>query len=368
MGSTQTVRIGIWRDNNRTDRFYFMTLDESVWMADNSKITIPANKTLYFTSKDGKIRLSTAEKVYGLYNTVRSISEGNYHLLSLKPSRTEQIYNGFIEVDTDTLGLQVVNCFKDIDNYISGVVEAETGKEQNKEFYKAQATISRTFAMSNSRRHEAEGFNLCDQVHCQVYHGVSRFNPDIKLATEETAGEVIVDPEINLITASFHSNCGGITTNSEDVWSKSLPYLRSITDTFCVSGVHYSWDHHIDSEKWLNHLSKQYAMSITDFERSDLLQFESTSRERFLQFNSTRIERKEIRSKWDLKSTFFDSTIKGDEIILNGRGHGHGVGLCQEGAMEMSRIGYKYAEILQFYYTDVHLIHKTMMDFFKDGQ
>lgn len=363
----QHVDIGLWRDGKKTTRFYFMSENATTWYGDGKKFSLPANKSIYLTYESGLVRLSTAEKKYGLFKKVKTEENDHFNLVSLKPVRTEEIYHKYLTITPEKGGLKVINSFDDIDDYISGVVEAETGKEQNKEFYKVQATISRTFAMSNSRRHEAEGFNMCDQVHCQVYHGISRHNPLILDATAECAGEVIVDPEIELITASFHSNCGGHTSNSEDVWSKALPYLRSIRDTFCLQGVHAEWDVQIDQKNWLDHISHQYNLRMDTEAQSALTQFESAERIPTILVRDTHVLKKDLRRKWRLKSSHFNCESHGDEILLKGKGHGHGVGLCQEGAMRMSKIGYNYAEILQFYYTDVHLIHRTMVDFFKDN-
>ena len=73
----------------------------------------------------------------------------------------------------------------------------------------------------------------------------------------------------------------------------------------------------------------------------------------------------DIRNDWRLKSAQFDIIPNGHEIILKGKGFGHGVGLCQEGAMRMAKLGYSYAEILHFYYKDVHMINLESLDFFK---
>ncbi|MEQ9187954.1 MAG: SpoIID/LytB domain-containing protein, partial [Cryomorphaceae bacterium] len=92
-----------------------------------------------------------------------------------------------------------------IEHYVAGVIEGEAGIKEPKEYYKVQAVICRTYALNNRRRHEAEGFQLCDKVHCQVYHRRSMNNPDIVKGTQETIGIVIVDSDINLVTAAFHS-------------------------------------------------------------------------------------------------------------------------------------------------------------------
>jgi stage II sporulation protein D len=74
---------------------------------------------------------------------------------------------------------------------------------------------------------------------------------------------------------------------------------------------------------------------------------------------------KTIRADFQLKSTYFSVEQKGDMIVFNGRGYGHGVGLCQEGAMEMARLNYTYKDILNFYYKDVYLVNLNALNYFK---
>ena len=67
-----------------------------------------------------------------------------------------------------------------------------------------------------------------------------------------------------------------------------------------------------------------------------------------------------------MRSTFFGASTEGNQVILRGKGYGHGVGLCQEGAMEMAALGYNYSKILHFYYSGVHIIDLSAIDFFKE--
>jgi stage II sporulation protein D len=68
---------------------------------------------------------------------------------------------------------------------------------------------------------------------------------------------------------------------------------------------------------------------------------------------------RDIREQFKLKSTFFDVEIIGEEVLLHGRGFGHGVGLCQEGAMNMAKKGYTYDQILGFYYPKMKLVDRS---------
>ena len=116
-------------------------------------------------------------------------------------------------------------------------MQAEAGKGHWLEYYKLQSVSCRTYALANKRRHAGEGFEVCDATHCQVFHGRNK-QDSIRLAVALTRDLVVVDSDIRLIHATFHSNCGGETMNAEDVWSKSEPYLISTIDTFCLHEPH----------------------------------------------------------------------------------------------------------------------------------
>jgi stage II sporulation protein D len=253
-----------------------------------------------------------------------------------------------------------------IENYVAGVVESEAGSREPKEYYKVQSVICRTYALNNRRRHEAEGFQLCDKVHCQVYHRRSKSNPDIILGTKETIGIVVVDSDINLITAAFYSNCGGFTCNSEDVWSSRLSYLRERTDPFCHAEPHAYWRRSIPKSEWVNYLENKYRYPVEDQEALDVaLDYCPDIRYHTLNDSIAYVPFKTIRYDWKLRSAFFSIDQVKDSIIIEGRGYGHGVGLCQEGAMNMAKSGYSYDQILQYYYKSIHLVNLSVIDFFK---
>ena len=63
----------------------------------------------------------------------------------------------------------------------------------------------------------------------------------------------------------------------------------------------------------------------------------------------------ELRDEFKLKSTFFSAEIIDENILLKGRGFGHGVGLCQEGAINMAKLGYKHEQILNYYFNGMYL-------------
>ena len=178
---------------------------------------------------------------------------------------------------------------------------------------------------------------------------------------------VVVDADIHLIHATFHSNCGGETMNAEDVWSKSEPYLVSTMDTFCLHSPHASWEKSIPRAKWLSYLSKTYGVNTDDSNIvASVTDHVPECRELYLSNISPEVPLAEVRREFDLRSAYFSIHPDGDMVVLEGRGFGHGVGLCQEGAMRMARDGFNYSDILHYYFANVHLVKLQNLDFFRD--
>jgi stage II sporulation protein D len=323
---------------------------------------INAKSDISVTYKDGVLVLKENEKVLGAYQKINLMGVGWYNhfmVKSEKPAGLERRFDDNLMIVAMRNEMRLINNL-DLDNYVAGVVEAEVGRKPPKEYFKLQAIICRTYALSNTQKHVIEGFNLCDEVHCQAYHGKTFF-PEIVEASMQTRGAVIVDSDIQLITAAFHSNCGGQTVNSEDVWSKSLYYLRSVNDTFCLQKKNSIWEKEVALSDWRNFLIAKLPSSVAE---KDYLNFQSFDRETF--FSSSNLSFEDLRDRFKLRSTFFNGEFVEDKIILKGRGYGHGVGLCQEGAMEMAALGYSYSEILHFYYRGVHIIDLSALDFFRE--
>jgi stage II sporulation protein D len=236
-------------------------------------------------------------------------------------------------------------------------MESEAGYGHHIEYYKAQSVISRTYALHNLRKHESEGFNLCDQVHCQAYKGSKKFEPNLMLAAEQTTGIVIVDDSLKFITATYHSNCGGQTASSEQVWNKALPYLRSVKDPFCSSQPNAFWKREISKNEWINYLAKNKFPIHDSLCISNCTTFTQNYRNTYLSSCNRSLHLRTIRESLNLKSTYFSiEPLNDNTLVLKGRGFGHGVGLCQEGAMKMAVLGYDYKAILKHYFTGIYVL------------
>ncbi|MBA2612316.1 MAG: SpoIID/LytB domain-containing protein [Bacteroidetes bacterium] len=318
--------------------------------------------------KGDSIQLNHNDKVIGNFKYLKFAgSEADEIKIKLiNPDRKQRIYQNNVSFSVSEEYIRIINDVI-LDNYIAGVTEAEAGSRSNLEFYKVQAILARTFALAHINKHVAEGFSLCDQVHCQAYYGKPK-DPTIFKAIEETKGKVVVDENLNLIVAAFHSNSGGQTANSEDVWGSHTTYLRSINDSFSIKMPNSKWERRMLTDDWLMYLKLKHGFPSDQPEgKSVALNFKQDQRKVFLECSNSRVPLKNIRQDLQLKSTFFSiSEINKDSILFKGRGYGHGLGMCQEGAMRMSKMGYKYTEILDFYYKNIQLIDLHKLSFFKD--
>ena len=340
----------------------------SVW-ANGMEIANSTNfPIIKFSYSNDSVEVKTFENSIGKYKNVKISSAESIKSFRLKlvlPDRKPRIYEDNLLVCAEFGNLKCINEIS-LDNYIAGVVQAESGRRSYQEFYKVQAILARTFALSHLQKHATEGFNLCDYTHCQAYFGKTT-EQEIMKAVNDTKGKVVVDDNLNLIDAAFHSNSGGQTANSEDVWGSKLSYLRSVNDTFSTKMPNAKWERKMATEDWLSYLNLKHNYPIQDSNARWLaLTFKQESRNPYLEANNVKVPLKNVRTDLQLKSTFFSIFSQGDSVVFKGRGFGHGVGMCQEGAMRMAKLGYKCPEVINFYYQKTQLVDLHKLSFFKD--
>ncbi|MGM0665830.1 MAG: SpoIID/LytB domain-containing protein [Bacteroidota bacterium] len=260
------------------------------------------------------------------------------------------VYYGDLTVIPDIRALLAINSV-DEENYLAGVVRTEAGPVGHIEFYKAQAMLARTYLYMNTGRHKRDGYDLCDKVHCQAYHGRSDV-PIIYEAVNATRNRVLVNPDSLLVFTPFHSNCGGETQSSAYVWLTDMKHLQGVTDPYCRYSRNATWTKEIAMDEWIAYLGEHGYRHVNE---SDL-NYDQPGRKKDYRADSFLYPLVNIREDWALRSTFFSAAIRDNSIILSGRGYGHGVGLCQEGARVMSERGFLMEEILAFYFKDLVII------------
>jgi stage II sporulation protein D len=261
-------------------------------------------------------------------------------------------YSGDLKCFSDMGALFLINTC-DIEKYIAGVVEAEGGNGKNEEYFRTQAVIARTYTYKYLNKHIIDKYNLCDATHCQAFNGLTEDSSIIN-AVKHTNGMVITTPDSVLIISAFHSNCGGETSPSEYAWVTFQPYLTRVVDPYCHYSRNAQWERKISLEDWTNFLKKSDFPGIV--RDPSLFNFNQTSRVPDYIAGSFSMPIRTIRNGFDLRSSFFSVSVEGDSLLIRGKGYGHGVGLCQEGAMAMALKGFKYEEIIYFYYSGVKIM------------
>jgi stage II sporulation protein D len=371
MAPGNTVDIRLLSDSKPTSLLISVVSGKYLVWGDGRIIsdTLPAS-ILEFTLTGDSIVAKTLERRLGNYKHISILAlipASSFKLKPVKPSMGLRVYDNDLKISVDKDQLILIN-HVDLEKYVAGVVEAESGTVAEEEFYKVQSILCRTYVLANLNKHLADGYNLCDQVHCQVFRGKTK-DPRVFFATSSTKDLVVVDNDLKLISTTFCSNCGGQTVNSEDVWGKPSSCLKSVKDSFCTRMPHAKWQREISVEDWKNYLELKHRFPVKDSTTfSSALNCSPKGRGVYFTDKNLKIPLKVIRSDFQLKSTFFSVVQRNDSVIFNGRGYGHGVGLCQEGAMNMAKLGYSYVDILNFYYRNINVIDLDKMEFFKEGE
>jgi SpoIID/LytB domain protein len=266
-------------------------------------------------------------------------------------------YAGALQIYVDGHSLAVINVAP-LANYLAGVLAAEMPQAELPAL-QAQAVVSRTYMIKNRQRHLQDGYQFCDLTHCQTYKGMADVTPIIRQAVTSTADEILTFDE-QPIEAYYSSTCGGTTADDFGVWANAedQPYLKSIADgSFCSPSPHYRWRARFSADSlhqvWQRRLGEQITSIAVTKEGAD-----GRVRELALMGSTLHlISGEDFRAVtcrafgWNtLKSTWFNLQIEKHAYVFNGRGLGHGLGLCQYGAMTMARQGYSYREILRQYF------------------
>lgn len=295
-------------------------------------------------------------------------------------------YRGSIEVirQTGKSGLTVINTLP-LESYLYGVVPKEISPSWHLEAVKAQAVAARSYAFTGSGKHQDDGFDVCTTVHCQVYGGFDSETARSNQAVDETRG-MMVTYRGTVATTFFHASSGGYTENSETVWSSPNPYLRGVID-YDAESPHYNWERRVSLEKLsqMLHANNCTVGQVTAIRLSPLTEQPMriadrgvSGRVKMLTIEGTNGRVQLTGAKFSallgLPSTLFaismpddavtaysfrkpaDRRVQSAELVITGRGWGHGIGLSQWGAKAMAEKAApnnseQYKKILTHYYT-----------------
>lgn len=264
-------------------------------------------------------------------------------------------YPGIIEVWKGEKGLYVINEVN-LEDYIKGVVAGEVGSNWEIEALKAQAVAARTYAIYQKTNGSQNSlYHITSSVLHQVYKG-GNIPENISKAVNDTKGEILTYDGKPII-AYYHSTSGGITEDPSEVFGKSYPYLRPV-ETTCEISPFYIWEKRIS----LSDIEK--ATNINNIKDIKIDSYTVSNRVKTFKIISDSGEHsylaKDMRKNlgWDkLPSTLITNITKDEDIyIFEGKGYGHGVGMCQWTALDMAKKGMNYREILSKFYPNTTIV------------
>lgn len=248
------LRVGIFLDQTETNisgdgTFKIYNLKSNVLVSEER------NKGIKLLPRDQGIEI-LGKGVYS--GPIEIIPVGNTKIIVMFNGQKYH-YRGNIEIDIDKEDkkLNVINIIG-IEEYLYGVLKKEISPHWPAEALKAQAVAARTFAIFNMNKYIDQGYNICASTNSQAYGGVNHEDPLTNKAVDETRGIIMVykgEP----INAVYHSDSGGYTESSENVWGSFLPYLRSVKSKFeeKVSPPHHTWSYSVSEKDLTEKLQKQ---------------------------------------------------------------------------------------------------------------
>jgi len=348
--NAQKIDIRIYNDKDIKEVSFVSSFGRYKADIGNKEISLNKTNIVRLIARNNKVEFLINDSLIGSYSKISINAQGlmNFFLITPKQNGVpERRYDDNLIVSNENNQLKLINNIE-IESYIAGVVQAETwGATKNVDFFKLQAICVRNYLFMNLNKHKKEGFQMCDGVHCQAYKGRAN-QVEVMQGAHNSKGEVIIDSSGNLIETLFHANSGGETVNSEDVWSSALSYLVGKKDTFSVGMKAYEWEKYIGIRDWKRYFKNKGVDIKGDSITNELMNF---SQKEGRKKEMLGIPLVQIRKDLGLRSTFFDCQPWGGEVKLNGRGYGHGVGMSQEGAINMCDQGYEYWQVIEFYYT-----------------
>ncbi|MFW5792927.1 MAG: SpoIID/LytB domain-containing protein [Bacteroidota bacterium] len=324
---------------------------------DDEELNLKKFSSVRIIAKDDMLQVIRMDTIVFEAEKLYLSGHGFANYLLVNPQDTDlpfRIYDDDFIITAEDGNMKIINHVA-LEKYIAAVVQSEAGFLRHPVYYEVQATITRTYAMKNINRHLNDNHNLCDQVHCQAYYGKTAYLPIIE-AVSNSKGAIIVDENNMPVNTVYHANCGGETVNSEDLWGQALPYLRSVKDTFCLDSPGAIWQIKILPEELFDFIEKNFNKKLSLSDKDSIVKFYQISRKQFLD-DSNYVHLRHIRSHFGLRSTFFSIELENDSLVFNGKGYGHGVGLCQEGAIKMAELGYTKEQIINYFYYNVNLIY-----------
>lgn len=341
--------------------------------------------------------------------------------LAIEPLSRETWYNKYKYYGTFELrrvygnDITVINIV-DIDDYAKGVVPYEVSPSWNIEAQKAQAVCAKSYACNNLNKHKSMGFDLCNTTDCQVYYGTNQATSVSDSAVDSVKG-IYVTYGGQIAMTYYHSNSGGHTEDVENIWGNYVPYLRGVADVYLENPRPYNLTLDLDKINQILKLKGYTEQNVTDYFVSRTSRTGNVLEVTFTQADGSSLKFSGDKARTVLNNSslgvsmsshrftitpsmgvFINRTLvqtevpslyaigadgvvsplnaqtpsnikaitdkgivslapKGISFTINGTGSGHHVGMSQSGARYMANNGFKYEDIIKFYFTGVEITY-----------
>lgn len=340
---------------------------DTIWAADGRYVSlITSGQSWTATARQGRLQVRTSVGT--------AISDIDPSLCFR--TRTSFYWNGqplsqplVISPESDSTLLAVSEL--PLEDYLVGVLAREMGNagEAELEALKAQAVAARSYAYAKIGSKPGAAYDLESDVSHQVFDPASEGSQLIRNALEHTRGKVLTYKG-RIFSPNYHSTCGGRTAMPSEVWGTPdslYPWARSVKCDHCAASPKYRWSLSLTPGEIVR---SGLGLADTTIPVTDIKVEERGRGGRVQKLKvcspagDTLLFRDRIRFKLSdrpLPSTWFDISCQRDDfgnvasVEITGKGYGHGVGLCQWGAMGMAREGKGYKKILKYYFQDVEI-------------
>ncbi len=348
----------------------------------NGTFTLQLEEAVYeLGKKNKKFFISPSQSGFKLYNSNRLFVFSGPDRVQLQPTNAQNArfkfrnkwFKGKIILSLNPEGaISIINQV-DLEEYLKSVLVGEMPSNQDSylEALKAQAICARTYALRRMEQNANKPFHVYADVRDQVYASLKRRTNLADRAVDATRGVVLMFND-DLAQTYFHSTCGGISEDITNYWTtQPIPYLKSRKDVLgemftCQPSPYFRWQRTFTIYELDSLLQKNFKYSIFPAVVKDttlvrltvnVKQRTSSGRVKTLQialpdtsFELTNFSIRRFfskKSKVALPSLLFKLEAQNDSIlVIHGGGYGHGVGMCQWGALNMSQLGFKYYDIL----------------------
>jgi stage II sporulation protein D len=287
---------------------------------------------------------------------IGSRSASAYRLTSDAPIRMNgREYPATLEIVRNGEGLAIVNELR-LEDYVVGVLRAETSERWPAETLRAQAIVARTYAAYLRASSATRPYHIVATTTHQVYAGHVPASSPIWDAVRDTSGQVLLwDGE--LFPAFYHSASGGYTEDPRSVFAaRNMPALKPVRDEFSGAAPHFYWSLDLKLAD-LSDILRRNGSDVGTVTAIEVVERTQSLRVASLAVHGTRgsarLRGNDFRRMVGyetIKSTLFAVALDGPIARFSGRGYGHGVGMSQWGAKGMAEQGYKAEQILEYYY------------------